>query len=127
MQVRFMLVQVLSMKCIYKFLRVLKLIVVCVVLDVISGVVVSFDLVLKAVIDLSTAGINNLIYHSFILIINYYWLKESVNLLRKRVCNCSLKMHDIKYWVYLYEGQELKLVGDFNLLQNLVQAYILVI
>ena len=58
------------MKCIHKFLRVLKLIVICVVSDVISGVVVSFDSVLKAAVNLGTAGINDFIYHSFILIIN---------------------------------------------------------
>ena len=127
MQVRFRLVQILSMNCIYKFLRVLKLIVIHIVSDVISEVVVSFNSVLKAVINLSTVRINDLIYYSFILIINYHWSEKSVDLLRKRVCNNSLKMHDIKYWVYLYEGWELELVDDFNLLQNLVQIYVLII
>ena len=64
----------------------------------------SFDLVLKAVININMARIYDLIYHLFILIINYYWLRKSVDLLRKRVYNGSLKMHDMKYWVYLYEG-----------------------
>ena len=72
MQVRFRLVWVLSIKCIHKFLRVLKLIVIYVVSGVISGIIMSFDLVLKAVVDISTAEIYNLIYHSFILIINYH-------------------------------------------------------
>ena len=60
------------MKCIYEFLRVLKLIVIHIVLDIILRVVVSFNSVLKAAVDLSTVRINDLIYHSFILIINYY-------------------------------------------------------
>ena len=94
------------MKCIHKFLRVLKLIVIHIVLVVILEIIMLFDLVLKAVIDTDTVKIYNLIYHLFILIINYHWLRESVNLLRKRVYNKSLKMHDIKYWVYLYEGWE---------------------
>ena len=127
MQVRSKLVQVPSIKCIHEFLRVLKLIVVCVVSGVISGVVVSFDSVLKAAVDLGTVGINDLIYHSFILIINDHWPERSVDLLRKRVCNDSLKVHDMKYWVYLYEDQELEPVGDFNVLQNLVRADVLVI
>ena len=58
------------MKCIHEFLRVLKLIVICIVSDIISGVVVSFDSVLQTVIDLNTGRINDLIYYSFILIIN---------------------------------------------------------
>ena len=127
MQIRFRLVWVLSMKCIHKFLRVLKLIVICVVSGVILEIVMSFNLVLKAVIDLNTVRINNLIDYSFILIMNYYWSERSVDLLRKRVSNSSLKMHDMKYWVYLYEGWELKSVSGFNLLQNLVQIYVLVI
>ena len=72
MQVRSELVQILSMKCIYEFLRVLKLIIICVVSGVISGIIMSFDLVLKAVIDINIVRINDLIYHSFILIINYH-------------------------------------------------------
>ena len=107
MQVRFRLVWVLSIKCIYEFLRVLKLIVIHVVSGVISEIIMSFDLVLKAVININTAGIYDLIYHSFIWIINYYWLKESVDLLRKRFYDDRLKMHNIKYWVYLYKGWEL--------------------
>ena len=127
MQVRSELIWVLSMKCIHEFLRVLKLIVIHIVSDVISEIVVSFNSVLQAVIDLSTAGINDLIYYSFILIINNYQLRRSVDLLRKRVCDSSLKMHDMKYWVYLHKGWELELVNDFNLLQNLVQTDVLVI
>ena len=75
----------------------LKLIVIHVVSDVILEIIMSFDLVLKAVINISTAEIYGLIYHLFILIINYHRSKESVNLLRKRVCDSSLKMYNIKY------------------------------
>ena len=50
----------------------LKLIVIYIVLDVISEIVMSFDSVLKAVINVSTVRINNLLYYLFILIINYY-------------------------------------------------------
>ena len=72
MQIRFKLVQILSIKCIYEFLRVLKLIVIYVVLDVISEIILSFNSVLKIMIDTDTVRIYNLIYYSFILIINYY-------------------------------------------------------
>ena len=127
MQVRFRLIQILSMKCIHEFLRVLKLIVIHVVLGVILRVVVSFDSVLKAVISLSTVRINDLIYHLFILIINNHWLRRSADLLRKRVHDSSSKVHDMKYWVYLHKGWQLESVDDFNLLQNLVQTDVLVI
>ena len=50
----------------------LKLIVIHIVLGVISEVVMSFNSVLKVVIDTATAEVNDLIYHSFILIINYH-------------------------------------------------------
>ena len=60
------------MKCIHEFLRVLKLIVIHVISGVILRVVMSFDSVLKAAVDISTAGIYDLIYHSFILIIHYH-------------------------------------------------------
>ena len=115
------------MKCIHKFLRVLKLIVIHIVSGVISEIIVSFDSVLKAVIKTDTAEIYDLTYHLFILIIYYYQLKRSVDLPEKRVCDSSLKMHDLKYQMYLYEGQELQSVGDFYLLQNLIQVYVLVI
>ena len=107
MQVRSELVQISNIKCIYEFLRVLKLIVICVVSDIISEIIVSFDLVLKAVIDLTTAEINYLIYYLFILIIHYYQSEKSDNLSEKRVCDNSLKMHDMKHWVYLYKAKSL--------------------
>ena len=75
----------------------LKLIVIYVVSDVISEIIISFDLVLKIIVNINMVRIYNLIYHSFILIINYYRLKESVNLSEKRVYNNSLKVHDMKY------------------------------
>ena len=86
-----------------------------------------FDSVLKAVINISMTRIYDLIYHSFILIINYYLLRESVNLLRKMVHDSSSEMHNMKYQMCLYEGQKLQSVGNFNLLQNLIQVYVLVI
>ena len=72
MQVRFRLVRVLSIKCIYKSLRVLKLIIIHIVLNVISEIIILFNSVLKAVININTVKIYDLIYHSFILIINYH-------------------------------------------------------
>ena len=50
----------------------LKLVVIHIVSDIILEIVMSFDTVLKVVIDISIAGIYDLIYHSFILIINYH-------------------------------------------------------
>ena len=72
MQVRFRLVQILSIKCIHEFLTVLKLIVIHVVSDVILEIIMSFDLVLKTVIDINIMRIYDLIYYSFILIIYYH-------------------------------------------------------
>ena len=97
MQIRFRLIQVLSVKCINKLLRVLKLIVIYVISNIILEIIVLFNSVLKTVIDINIVRVYDLIYYSFILIINYYRSKRSVDLLRKRVYNSSLKMHNIKY------------------------------